>query len=123
MTKEFKSPCEVCGSDLTLKGLDKKERRWIALNRYAIGFGDGRLMVESLSEDGEYEWRMCPGGPDNGDPSEEFASATLLCWPTCATLYIEARMVESSVGLRMYDEKKEMYDEKKDKKNKKKGEQ
>jgi len=85
-------PLDLCA----LCGESTESSPWIVLNRWIIGTGVGRAMVEALNKDGEYLWEMLP----EGAAQDEFASGRVLHWPICATQWIDAKMAETAVELR-----------------------
>lgn len=76
--------CASCGEIV-------RGQPWVLLNRWALGTGANRLMSEGLNKRGEYLWEQSDDGED------EYATGPILCWPTCASNYIDARMVETDV--------------------------
>jgi hypothetical protein len=81
--------CALCGED-TSSG------EWIVLNRWIVGTGSGRAMVEAVNDDGEYLWEMrCEGSAE-----DECATGRVLHWPTCAVQWIDGKIAETRVELR-----------------------
>lgn len=81
--------CALCGEST-------EHSQWIVLNRWIIGTGKGRAMVEARDDDGVYCWKMHP----EGSGEDELASGRVLHWPVCATKWIDGKIVETAVELR-----------------------
>jgi hypothetical protein len=81
--------CALCG-ETTVGG------PWLSLNRWIVGTGAGRAMIEARNNDGSYLWEMRP----DGEAEDEAATGRALHWPICATQWIEGKMVECAVALR-----------------------
>ena len=85
--RDSRTACDLCGEPIA-------DRKWLLLNRYAIGTGYGRSLIE-CQVDGECLWDCGTEGV-----SDDVVSGSLLCWPGCAHQWIEAQMVGSAVELR-----------------------
>ena len=81
--------CLICGQAM------EPGQRWLLLNRYGVGSGVARILCEALNSDGSYEWTIGQELPQD----EEIATAHVLCWPGCATTFVELRMAEAEVEL------------------------
>lgn len=68
--------CEVCGI------VFHKADEWIGLNRWTVNSGNGYLMIAS-GEGENYKW----------DSGGREATMLTLCWPGCASMYINAEMI------------------------------
>lgn len=90
MSDETPDDCAVCGEPVT-DGMP-----WIVLNRWVLGTGRVRAMVEGLNEDDEYLWEMWP----DGLAEDERATGKLLHWPICASQWIDGKMIEASMEIR-----------------------
>lgn len=80
---EFRG-CDLCGYALT--------GPWLLLNRYGVGTGgdDGvRALVEGRNGEDGYLWQTSEADED------EFMTGPVLCWPACATQWIDAKMAEA----------------------------
>lgn len=75
--------CEVCG--LEFRNTDE----WIGLNRWTVNSGNGYLMIAS-GQNEDYKWSV-----EDGE-----ATMLTMCWPGCASMYINAEMVSVAANAR-----------------------
>jgi len=75
--------CEVCG--IVFANTDE----WVGLNRWSVNSGNGYLMIAAGEGDG-YKW----------DYEAREATMLTLCWPGCASMYINAEMVAVAANAR-----------------------
>jgi len=80
--------CELCGEDTSHK-------KWVSLNRYALGDGDDSMMVQPETD--RYEWRMAEDGAA--------ATGVVLCFLGCLLTWIEGEMIENDIDHRGDDDK------------------
>lgn len=69
--------CQLCAADLHQPG-----HVWIALNRFIVGLGQKARLIEMTGTKG-YHWDA-DGGTSSGVP---------LCWPACASTWLEGEHV------------------------------
>ena len=77
--------CTVCTKRIV------RGDHWLLLNRYAIGFGDGRCLSEARSDEG-YVWEM--DGEYEGDQS---CTGWVLHWPVCAGQFVDGMILKHQV--------------------------
>lgn len=71
--------CDLCGADLTYSG------QFLLLNRCGIGADGSTMFLEfSGKRTQAYHW----------DHEAQRYSGRALCWPQCASLYIDGLLVE-----------------------------
>lgn len=81
MASEEAISCEVCG--VVFNNRDE----WIGLNRWSVNSGNGYLMIAS-GQGEEYRW----------DLESREATMLTMCWPGCASMYINAEMISVAAG-------------------------